>query len=253
MNQAESTARHALRIDSSLAAAYTSLAQVEILRDYNWSGAEEDFKRAEEVEPDYIPAHLSYALLLLTARGRFAEARAQLAYADSEVPKTLRTSLHGAAVAYFSGNYESSVRQVEQIRNQFHTSAVVIEMEAQDYLALNSPAKALNVLIEAPPDPSAPPDLRNALRGIALARMGQRRSALAELKNLERSNKDVDSSYYTAALCAQLGDKDKAFSYLEKSYEDRQTNVLFLAVDPLMAPLRNDPRFKSLMSKVNLL
>jgi eukaryotic-like serine/threonine-protein kinase len=253
LNQSEATARRALRLDSTLAAAYTSLAQVEILRDYNWSGAEEDFKRAEEVEPDYIPAHLSYALHLLTARGRFAEARAQLTYADGELPKKLGTSLTEATTAYFSRRYESSLQQFEQIRNQFHTSAIAVELEAQDYLALESPAQASKVLLEAPPDPSAPPDLRDALRGIALAKMGQRQSALAELKRLERSNHIVDSSYYVAALCAHLGYKDKAFAYLEKSHEDKQTDMLFLAVDPLMDPLRSDARFKSLMSTVNLL
>jgi TolB-like protein len=253
LNQAEATARRALRLDSTLAAAYTSLAQVEILRDYNWSGAEEDFKRAEEVEPDYIPAHLSYALHLLTARGRFAEARAQLTYADGEVPKTLGTGLAKAAADYFSRRYESSLREVEQIRNQFHTSAVAIEFEAEDYLALNSPAQALKVLVEARPDPSAPPDLRGALRGIAMARMGQRQNALAELKRLEKSNRSVDSSYYVAALCAQLGYKDKAFAYLEKSREDRKPDMLFVGVDPLMDPLRPDARFKSLLSKLNLL
>ena len=85
-----------------------------------------------------------------------------------------------------------------------------------------------------------------------MAQMGERQSALAALKRLESSNKTVDSSYYIAALCAQLGDKDKAFAYLEKSHEDRQTDMLFLAVDPLMDPLRSDARFNSLMSKVNL-
>ena len=253
LNQAEATARRALRLDSTLAAAYASLAQVEILRDYNWSGAEEGFKRAEEVDPDYIPAHLSYALHLLTARGRFAEARAQLTYADREVPKTLGTGLAKAAADYFSRRYESSLREVEQIRNQFHTSAVAIEFEAEDYLALNSPAQALKVLVEAPPDPSAPADLREALRGIAMARMGQRQSALAELKRLEKSNQSVDSSYYIAALCAQLGYKDKAFAYLERSREDRKPDMLFVGVDPLMDPLRSDARFKSLLSKLNLL
>ncbi len=252
LSQAEGTARQALRVDSTLAAAYTSLAQVEILRDYNWDDAEDNFKRAEELEPDYVPAHDSYALHLLAAKGRFAEARAQLTYAEAEKPKTLGTSLTEAVVAYFSRNYDRSLRQVQQIRGQFHTSAVAIELEAQDYLALNSPAQALKVLVEAPADPSAPPELRDALRGIALARMGQREDALAKLKRLEKSDRNVDSSYYIAALCAQLGYKDKAFSYLAKSRKDRQANMLFLGVDPLMDPLRSDPRFKSFLSTLNL-
>ncbi len=253
LNQSESTARRALRIDSTLAAAYTSLAQVEILRDLNWAGAEEDFKRAEELEPGYVPAHVSYALHLLTAQGRFAEARAQLTYADMESPKTLGTSLAGAVVAYFSRDYDNSIQQIEAIRKQFHTSAVAIEIEALDYLALNSPKKALKVLAEAPPDPSAPHELRDALRGIALAQMGDRRNALAELKQLEGSNRDVDSSYYIAALCARLGDRDAAMAYLDKSHQDRQTDVLFLGVDPLMDSLRSDQRFRSLLSTLNLL
>ena len=252
LNESESTARRALRIDSTLAAAYTSLAQVEILRDYDWTGAEADFKRAEELEPDYVPAHVSYALHLLTARGRFAEARAQLTYANMESPKTLGTSLAGAVAAYLSRDYESSIRQIELVKSQFHTSAVAIEIEALDYLALNSPKKALKVLVEARPDPSAPHELRDALRGIALVQMGERRSALAELKQLETSNKDVDSSYYIAALFARLGDNDRAMDYLEKSHEDRRTDVLFLAVDPLMDPLRPNQRFHSLLSTLNL-
>jgi eukaryotic-like serine/threonine-protein kinase len=252
LNQAESTARQALRIDSTLAAAYTSLAQVEILRDYNWDDAEDNFKRAQETEPDYVPAHLSYALNLLTAKGRFAEARAQLTYTDREVPKTLGASLTEALVAHFSGKYESSLRQVEQLRNEFHTSAVAVELQALDYLALNSPEKALKVLVEAPPDPAAPQDLREALRATALARTGHRRSAVAALKRLQKSDPNLVSSYYIAALCAQLGYRDQAMTYLEKSREDRSTSVLFLAVDPLMDPLRSDPRFKSLLSSLNL-
>jgi serine/threonine protein kinase/tetratricopeptide (TPR) repeat protein len=252
MSQAENTARSALRADATLAAAYTSLAQVEMSRDYNWSGAEENFKRAEELEPDYVPAHVAYALDL-TARGRFVEARAQLAYGDSESPKRLGTSLTRALTAYFSRDYEGSIRQIEQIRSQFHTSAVAIEIEALNYLALNSPENALMVLIEAQPDPTAPHELRDALRGVAFAQMGQRRRALAQLKRLEESYKNDDSSYYIAALCARLGDYDKALAYLEKSHQGRQTDMLFLAVDPLMDPLRPDQRFRSLLSTLNLL
>src|SRR5215469_1566722 len=253
LDQAENTARRALRIDSTLAAAYTSLAQVEILRDYNWNDAEENYKRAEELEPDYVPAHVSYALHLLTARGRFAEARAQLSYGEGEWPKTLGTSLTEAVAAYFSGQYESSLRQVKQIRSQFHTSAVAVELEAQDYLAMKSPTQALKVIAEAPPDPSAPRASRDALRAIALAQMGQRQNALDELKRLEKSDPHFESSYYIATLCAQLGYREKAMTYLEKSRQDRITGLLFLAVDPLMDPLRSDNRFKSFLSSLNLL
>jgi tetratricopeptide (TPR) repeat protein len=254
MGQAEEAARRALRLDSSLVEAYSSLAQIEVLRDYNWKEAEENFKRAEELDPNYVTGHVSYALHLLIPKSRFAEARVQFTYADREVPKTLRTGLAAASAAYFSRQFEDSLKQAEGLRTQFQTAAVVVELEALDYLALNSPARALKVLDEAPPDPSAPKVLREALRGIALARMGQRQSALAQLMHLESADdRNYDSSFYIAALHAELGFDNKAFSYLQKSYEDREPDMLFLGVDPLMDPLRSDPRFKSFLSRLNLL
>jgi tetratricopeptide (TPR) repeat protein len=119
-------------------------------------------------------------------------------------------------------------------------------------MALHSPDKALKVLAEAPPDPSAPRASRDALRAIALAQTGQRKKAIEELNRLEKSDPHFESSYYIAALCAQLGYRDKAMDYLEKSRQDRITGMLFLAVDPLMEPLRSDPRFKSVLSSLNL-
>jgi serine/threonine protein kinase len=254
MNQAEDAARRALRLDSNLVEAYSSLAQIEVLRDYNWKAAEENFKRAEELDPNYVTGHVSHALHLLIPQGRFAEARVQFTYADKEVPKTLRTGLAEASEAYFSRHFQDSLKRAEALRTQFHTEAVAIEIEALDYLALYSPALALKVLDEAPPDPSAPKELRVALRGIALARMGQRQGALEQLKQLESADDRIHNcNFYIAGLYAELGFGNKAFSYLEKSYQDRETSMLFLGVDPLMDPLRSDPRFRALLSRLNLL
>jgi serine/threonine protein kinase len=254
MGQAEDAARSALRMDSTQVEAYGSLAEIQVLRDQNWGEAEENFKRAEELDADYVPGHVSYALHLLIPQSRFAEARVQFTYADREAPKTLRTSLAEASAAYFSRRYEDSLKQVEAVKNRFHTTAGAIELEALDYLALKSPDKALKLLVESPPDPSAPRALRDALYGIALAQVGKRDEALAELKRLEQLKEtNFNSSYNVAALCAELGQKSKALSYLEKSHQDRDTSMLFLAVDPLMDPLRSDSRFKSLLSQLNLL
>ena len=253
LGQAEDTARSALRLDSTLVEAYTSLAQVQVLRDFNWSEAEDNFKRAEELDPDYVAGHVSYALNLLVPKGRFAEARVRFTYADREVPKTLRTGLAEASAAYFSRQFEASLNQVQALRAEFHTTAVAIECEALDYMALKAPEKALKLLVETPPDPSASPALRDALRGIALSRMGRHDEALAELRRLEQSKeRSFDTNYYIAALCAELGYKDKALSHLKKSQQDRDSSVLFLAVDPLMDPLRSDPQFQALLSTLNL-
>ena len=253
MNQAEDAARRALRLDSALVEAYSSLAQIEVLRDYNWKEAEENFKRAEELDPAYVTGHVSHALHLLIPQGRLAEARVQFTYANKEVPKTLRTSLAEASAAYFERQFQSSLIQVEALRNEFHTTAGAIEIEALDYIMLKSPQKAVKLLVETPPDPSASPVLRAALRGIALAKLGRRDAAADELLRIEQvKQRDFNSSYYVAALCAQLGYTNKAFEHLEKSHQDREPDMLFLAVDPLMDPLRTNPQFQTLLAALNL-
>ncbi len=253
MSQAEYFARRALRLDSGLPAAYTALAQVQLLRDYNWTEAEENFKRAEELDPDYVPSHVSHALHLLTAQGRFAEARAQFTYANRERPRTLGIGLSEALGSYFSRRYESSLEQLNTLEAQFHSTDVALEMKAQDYIALGYPEKALNILNQTPPDFSVSPSLKRTLIAIALARMGQRNKADAELRMLEKAKEqNFNFNYHLAALCGELGYRNKALKYLERSQQDRQTSILFVGVDPLMDSLRSDPGFRALMLRLGL-
>ena len=83
MKNALKTSQQALELDSTLGEAYTSRALARTLLNFDWEGAENDYKRAIELDPNYLQAHTWYALLLLTPQGRQAEARGQLAYAAS--------------------------------------------------------------------------------------------------------------------------------------------------------------------------
>jgi tetratricopeptide (TPR) repeat protein len=253
MSKAESTARRALQLDSTLAEAYSSIAEVQLLRDYDWDEAEKNFRRAVQLDPGYIPAHSSYALHLLTARGRFAEARAQFTYADRIVPRTVGTDVSEALEAYFARRYEASVQQAEVTLNRFPGNEVVIEILAEDYVAMNKPAKALEWLAGTTPGSADAQISRDVMLGIAFAKQGQKRKAVAFLKRIERSKRvDFDLNYHLAALSTAVGDYDSAIDYLEKSYTSRQTSVLFIGVDPLMDALRSNARFQKMLVKMNL-
>jgi serine/threonine protein kinase len=253
MTKAEESARRALRLDSTLAEAYSSLADVEMLRDFNWKAAEGNYSRTLQLNPSYLPVHISYGLILLTALGRFAEARAQLAYAQREAPDDLMTHLSRAIVAYYARQYDSSIEQSEIIRKRFPQYEGADEILAGDYVAKNQPAKAIKLLLLSKPLSEDSQILKAVMLGIAYAKMDQRRKALLQLQRVEKAERPgFILFYHVAALSAIVGDKDRAFRYLEKSYSNRQTSILFLNVDPLMDPLRPDPRFRELLTKLNL-
>jgi eukaryotic-like serine/threonine-protein kinase len=253
MSSAEATARRALQLDSTSAEAYSSIAQIQLLRDYNWDGAEENYKRAVQLDPGYMPAHTSYALLLLTARGRFAEAMAQFAYADQVTPKAVSVDFSEGLEAYFARRYDISSRLAEQLQKRFPGNEVAIEILAESYVAMSQPSKAITLLESITTESGDAQISRDAILGIAFARKGQRLKALRIAKRIEASEHfGVELNYHLAALWAALGDRDKAVEYLEMSYKRRQMSILFLGVDPLMDSLRSDPRFQNILLQMNL-
>jgi predicted Zn-dependent protease len=196
---------------------------------------------------------MSYAFYVLTARGRFAEARTQYAYADRVVPKAVGTDVHETLSEYFAREYDDSAQRAEALRDRHPDIEVLVEILSEDYLAMNQPAKAITLLTSSNPKSEDAKISREVMLGIAFTKLGQKRKALRILSQIEESKKPYfDLNFHLAALSAALGDKHRAFDYLEKSYSSRQTSVVFLGVDALMDPLRSDPRFDKMLVKLNM-
>jgi eukaryotic-like serine/threonine-protein kinase len=249
LNQAEKTARRALRVDSTSAEAYGSLASAELLRDYNWTAAEKDYKRAIELDPTYLPGHSEYALPLLTAEGRFAEAHGQYAYADREQAKSVATKVSEALTAYYERRFEESALAAEESRKQAPGIWFVIELLAADYISMGKPEKAVALITSAPSLNAG--SVRDAMLGIAYAKLGRKDEALSLLRRVDSSG-ETDTNYHRACLAAALGLNDKAMDYLETAYTNKESDILFVAVDPMLDSLKKDPRFQLLLSKMNL-
>ncbi len=251
LNHAEDTARRALRMDSASAEAYTTLAEAELLRDYNWDSAERDYKRAVELDPGYLNGHVQYALHVLTAQGRFAEARAQYAYADRVTQKSISTQVSEALTAYYEGRFQDSATRAEEIRKQAPGIWFVAELLAGNYIAIGQPEKAVALLTSATVGSGDASSVRDAMLGIAYARLGKKDEAIKQLQRIERPGAS-GLNYTLATLSAAVGLNDKAMDHLDKAYTNKESDILFIKVDPLLDPLRQDARFQKLLSKMNL-
>jgi serine/threonine-protein kinase len=252
-NEAENAAMRALELDGTSAAAYTDIARVRVLRDFDWNAAEKYFNRAIQIDAGYIPAHTSYAFYVLTARRRFAEARAQYAYADRSVPRVVGVDVNEAIAEYFARHFDESAQRAEALRKIHPEIEVLVELLADDFLGMDQPARAVALINSSSAKSEDTKISRDAMLGVAFARLGQKGKARRILNQIEKSRKpNFNLNFHLAALAAALGDKSRAFAFLQDAYDARQVSVLFLDVDALVDPLRSDPRFQQMLIKLNL-
>jgi len=251
LRQAEETSRRALQLDGTSAEAYSSLAEVEVLKDFNWTAAEKDFKRAIELDPSYLPAHTSYAFHLLTPLGRFAEARAQYTYDERLPQKNISAEMSMAITDFYDRQPQQSIDRLQKLSPSMPGSWPVTEGLVDNELILGDPQKALAVLSSVSPPAGDAASVRDALLGIVFAKSGRRADALHQLEQI-RAAQQVRLNYPLATLLAALGYNEEAVDSLEKAAANRETDILFLGVDPMLDSLRSNARFHALAVKLNL-
>ncbi len=250
LTKAMSYSQQALEMDSTLGEAYTSRALARTILNFDWQGAETDYKRAIELDPAYITAHTWYGLALLMPLSRPAEAASQLAYTQAADPNSLVTTISLATLSYLSGNPDKAIEIVDSHIHQPFEPA--IQVLAVAYLAKNMNDKVIAML----EGNSLPQDVirqRAVPLGIAYARSGQKAKALQQLKIAESAVEEgYPLSCETAALYTVLDNHQKALDMLELAYERRESNIIFLNVNPLLLPLHSEPGFKKLLQKANI-
>jgi len=239
----------ALSIDPHLGDARGLLASITYWHDWNWPEAERDFRLAL-ADGGQAPTEQRFGSSLAT-RGRFAEATAHLQTALELDPLGKSPRVNQFFGLYFQRNYAEARRQME-----------VLVASSPDFLAghvmLGLVARTQNDCMEA----NAQADWMNrhfpspvALFVSALAD-GCRGDVSAARRNLARAAAAKGAAYaspYQIALgYASIGDRDAALSYLEKSADIREPQVLYLRVDPLFDQIRSDPRFMTLERRLHL-
>ena len=246
--KAHAAALRALQIDERLAEAHASLALVTENYDWDWQTVEKEYKRAIELDPNYATAHHWYAEYL-ALQGRFDQAFAEMQHARLLDPLSLIMAIDNAAILYYARQYD---RAIEQYRT-------VLAMEP----GFGHAHIAIVAYVQKGEFPNALAEIARwrrskdgpwiwAYEAYVRGRAGQvarARYALGKFRETNRRWK-TDPVGMLALAYTGMGNKDEAFTWLQKAFAEHSIVLLALKVDPAYDPLRSDPRFQDLLRRL---
>ena len=248
--RAKAAALKALDMDETLAEAHVPLGAVKGEYDWDWVGAETEYKRAIELNPSYATAHQWYAELL-SRLGRANEAIAEIKRAQELDPLSLIISATSANVLFYARQYEQTVAQCRrtlELNARFAPAHLNLGWAYEQEKLYDEAISEYQKVIAL--EPHNPAMARNLARSYVAA--GKRTEALTIISNLrELSKQRFVSPYGMAQLYTALGDFDQAFAWLGKSYEEHENELTCAKMDPRLDPLRSDPRFQALLRRMN--
>ena len=251
MPLAKSFAAKAIQLDPTLAEPHATLAFSSWLLDWDRLTAEQEFRRALELNPNYPTAHHWYSRYLRGV-GRLDEAWREIKRAEELDPLSLVIINNVAEMQIERGDLDAATKEAQRLISLeptfwpgHQTLAIVLVKQGRYPEALAEAQKSM----EAANRSNAP----LALLGHVYARMGRKSDAEAVIKELEKrfANKQADGRDL-AVVYAGLEDKNRAFDWLEKSFRDRGVFLVFLNLEPLLEPLKSDPRWNALQKRVGL-
>lgn len=246
LQESRKAARHALELDGTLAEAYAAQAFVEMQADYNWAAAEQDFRRAIQLDPNWPNAHELYAFEL-SATGRFDGAIREIEEAERLAPDVIGIKAAHGLVLRMARRYDESLVVLKGAIHDSQSRGIFADTIAEDYWAKSMPNEALSI-VEAVP-PSLTPHFRIPLLVAAYARAGQTARA-QQLLSSYTVQSETTWWYGLAVAHLSLNQTQDALNDLQHGYEQRYQEVIWLAVDPLLDELQNDPRFHILLSRI---
>ena len=253
--QARQWAEKALKLDETLAETHAALARLTFY-EWDWAGAEREYRRAVELNPSYALARIWYAQYLY-AMQRFEEAVTQARFAQQLDPGSLVVNTWAGRAYFLAGRVEeamASLQKALELDPGYPDASISL---AQSYVTLGMHQNAISALQKALIFTDREPLVLGVLAH-AHAQAGQRVEALklvSELKRLDErvgpEDRNIPRFSFIFAY-AGLGDKEQAFAWLERAYQERRDPMTTLNIEPLVDPLRSDPRFQDLVRRVGL-
>jgi len=247
--KAKEYALKALELDDGLAQAHTALAGIKFYGDWDWPGAEKEFKRAIELNPNDAETHRIYSSYLL-GLDRFDEAVLEVRRAQQLDPLSLFTSVNVGWTFYFVRQYDRAVEQCQQALELDANSDGAHACLGQSYRAKGMREQAISESERAVALSGGAPSRVVGLAW-AYAEFGKRVEANKLLEELrERARHGYVSPYYFAMIYAALGDQQHALVALDQGYAERDRYLTWLKVDDSFDPLRKEPRFQDLLHRI---
>ncbi len=241
----------ALELDEALAEGHIFLGEILMFYDWNWSASEREVRRGLELNPNLGRAHATLAFLLVL-RGQRAEAIAEMQRALSLEPNS--TPFHEAAsfIFHMLRLYDSAIEESKELirldpeNPGGHTNLGI------DFLQKGMFDEAITELKEAVTLSSGSDSAKSNLAfGYAIS--GYKSAATQGLDELiEASKSRPVAPFLVAQIFAGLGDRDRAFEWMEKAYEERSSYLPWIKVDPMFDSLRPDPRYTQLLTRLGI-
>ena len=251
MQRAKAEAQKALALDDALAEAHTSLGWVTFIYDWDWPAAEREFRRAIELNPRYSTARQWYAWWLV-AMGRMDEALAESRAAAELDPASVSIRRSMGWVHYYARQYDAAIAQLLRALAMNPTAEESHRVLGLAYTQKGMLPEAEAALREAIAS-SAETTPAIAALGRVMALAGRRTEAQEQLALLvARGRERYVSPAVLVPLLIALDQTDEVFAKLEEAYRDRRGYLAYLKVEPVLDPLRGDPRFAAMIERMRL-
>jgi TolB-like protein/Tfp pilus assembly protein PilF len=249
--QAKQAAERALEIDPTLSEAHAALGHTLAVYDRNLVDGERESLRAVELDPNSSVAHFRYGQYLGEV-GRYDAAIAEVGHALELEPLDITVGANLSRYFLFARQYDNALGQAKKTFDLEPGNPAARYHLGQAYIGKEMYAEAIDLSESAlQTDPTNQLMLHDA--GCAYAKSGRRDKAeeiINRFKEIAKTKYVI--SYLVATIYVALGDKDKGFAELENAFAKRDWPLSLMKGDPLLDPLRDDPRFKDLLKRMNL-
>jgi TolB-like protein len=246
--KATEAANNALQLDEALSEAYTARALASSMYGHDWNAAEHDFQHALRLNSNDATAHHWYAEHLINI-GQAERAITELERARELDPLSLP----------INGTPGRAYRDARRYQESFDQCRKTLDLDP-DFAMGHWCLGVSNVALKHYAEAVAEMKRANALGvgpmfayglGYAYAVAGNRSDARAIIEDLKRSSgKSYVPAYFIAAIYGALAERDQAFAWLRRAYDERDPQITYLLCDPFIDPLRSDPRFNAMVLKV---
>jgi eukaryotic-like serine/threonine-protein kinase len=249
MNMAKAAVKRALEIEPNLPEAHNTLGVIKLKYEWDWPGAEEDFKQTMRINPDYAPAHYWYSNLLVIT-GRHNEALREGEIAKTLDPFSTSARVNYCRVFYYQRRFDKAGDCLNEVLKETPKQPPAQYVLGFVYQQRGKTAEAIQLFRSLYQE-----DKRQGVAslGYIYGKAGRKKEAfqaLAEANELYK--KGLFPPQEIAIIYLGIGDYDNAFKWLEMAYKDRFPSLTYLITEPALDELRSDPRFIDLAHRLKL-